>query len=176
MREGVGALFHQPEPGPDPSDVFGHRELLDGRQEVRGGLDSFLIKVKSNEFHLLLTKLELLFREQNPGPATEGELLADSLEVFTDGALSKPVPEDGVIHAALLILDLLDDLVVPAVVAVLGGEETLREHFIKIFSPGSQKSCQGLIIRVEGDTVVAILSIQACLPGVRRHGHSLVEG
>ena len=43
LGEGIGALLHQPELGPDSSDVLGHREVYDGAQELGSWLDSFTV-------------------------------------------------------------------------------------------------------------------------------------
>ena len=48
LGEGIGALLHQPKPGPDSSDILGHREVSDGAQEIGIQLDSLLIKPKNS--------------------------------------------------------------------------------------------------------------------------------
>ena len=57
--EGVAALLHQPEPGPDPRDVFWDWEVSDCREKVGVWPNSPLIKVEPDELHLLLTELKL---------------------------------------------------------------------------------------------------------------------
>ena len=92
-----------------------------------------------------------------------------SPEVIFDGAVCKLVPEDCVIHAALPVLHLLDDLIIAAVVAILGGKEALGQHFVIKFSPRCNEGCERLVIFMEGDAVVTIFSIETGFPGVRRY-------
>ena len=58
----------------------------------------------------------------------------------------------------------MDDLVVPAVVPVLGGEEPLGQDFVVVLPPGRDEGGEWLVLLVQWDAVVAVLGIKTAFP------------
>ena len=83
----------------------------------------------------------------------------------------------GVVHPRLVIGELPAYLVVHVAIAVpRGGQVPLLRHQVHIPSPQRQEGGVLLVVFVDGDGVVALLGVKACLPTPGGDPAGLPEG
>ena len=127
---------------------------------------------KSSEVDGALCKPELGGVQGDPIPPTQ----VQPFRCLVEGLLQGVGPQQDVIHALGLLINVSYQGVVPGGVGVPRGYIPLGCRHVPVPPPGRDKGCEVPILLPQWHRVVAIPRIEDCLSGVAWNSSCLVEG